>query len=197
MFESMTKLLEVIANYPGWVKYTIVGLISVILLLLIAFRPKAPTVIASEWKVRVYNFDNWGTSVRERHVGERFSGLILDHLLKLDLQAKTAPEPPPDPVGFVGYRGPAPTRIGDEFKDLAPFITVTGYVEDVEESAFRTHVRVSAIDSHLRIETLMVEVFLVEGDEKSTTAEARNIAGAIHSVIRTATAARNERRDGT
>lgn len=189
MFEPLTKFVDFVAAYPGWVKYTLVALTVAILLLLIVFRPQLAAPVVSKWKVQVYHFENFGTAVNEQHLGERFSGLILDHLLSLDLEARRAEVEPPYFLGFSGIRGLPPTSAGQEYRQLAPCILVAGYVEDAGSASFQAHVRATAIDRDLQIHNLMLVVHVVETDHDTMRSKAQSVANTIYQAAREVTVA--------
>jgi hypothetical protein len=61
--EQLTKLIDFLASYPTWLRYTVMGLLILIVVLLVVFRP-AKNESTSHWKLRVYDFDNWSEIAR-------------------------------------------------------------------------------------------------------------------------------------
>ena len=100
-------------------------------------------------KLKVFNFSNYSEAAKASHIGERFSGLILDELVKRDMQSR---------VAFIDtllkrsldifmYRNGPPTKDIAYLNELAPAVLVQGYVEDAPgQPDFRAHTRVNFID---------------------------------------------------
>lgn len=100
-------------------------------------------------KLKVFNFANYSEAAKASHIGERFSGLILDQLVKLDMQSRadfidTLLE---RSLHIFMYRGGPPAEDIAYLNELAPAVLVQGYVEDAAaQSDFRAHTRVNFID---------------------------------------------------
>jgi hypothetical protein len=103
-------------------------------------------------KIRVYHFENYGEEAREKQAGQRFSARILDSLLKTQLDAQKGSEALP-PASIFQFRGSPPEDVVRAFKELAPVICVSGFIEDGED--FTADVRVSYIDTDMGITTLI------------------------------------------
>lgn len=60
----------------------------------------------ASWKIKVYHFKNWGGSTEEQKLGERFSDIILDELLKrhLDVRKQLTAAEDGDPFDVIGVR---------------------------------------------------------------------------------------------
>jgi hypothetical protein len=185
VIEAIMKLLDFLASYPTWVKYTILVLLFGVAVLLITFKPPVKPKLGSNWKIQVYHFENWGRTLDEDKIGQRFSGLILDELLRLDLTANAADEPPPAGLirDIIATRMPTPAKVDEEYKEKAPFISVAGFVEEEGTNEFVVHVRVSAIDSDLRILTVLVDEIKLSKTRKEMDSVAKSLAERIYQKV--------------
>lgn len=162
--EQLTKFIDFLASYPSWIKYTVLGLLLTVIILLVVFKP-AKNGLSAHWKLRVYNFENLGETVSQKHVGERFSGRVLDQLLKKQLDAKKDNERKP-PTSIFQFRGGPPEDLLEAYKQLAPFISISGYIEEEEKGEmFTAYVRVTKVDANVEIEPLLNQSYKLSKNE--------------------------------
>jgi|SRR5215216_2020646 len=171
--EQIAKLIDFLESYPSWVKYLVVGLIITIVLLLIVFKPSK--MVKSQWKLRVYDFQNFGDLTTAQNVGERISGRILDDLIRRQLNAQPGAGDPP--LGIFAQRGTGPTtNLMQAYRELAPFVEVAGYVEEGRNlKDFRLHLRVTSIDSNLEINNLLNREYTFSKDESDWETVAHSV----------------------
>jgi len=90
-------------SYRRWASATL-GLVFILVVVFLAVKPSRTFVItaftgtatpAMTWRVRVYHFQNYGELARQEHIGEVFSGLILDELLRTHLNVEMVTTPSP------------------------------------------------------------------------------------------------------
>jgi hypothetical protein len=179
--ETIGKLIEFLDSYPPWLKYLVVGLIISIVLLLILFRPSK--VVRSQWKLRVYDFQNFGGLATAQSVGERISGRILDDLIRRQLNAQAVAGE--SPLGIVAHRGSRPTiDLMQAYRELAPFVEVAGYVEEGRNSKeFHLYLRVTSIDSHLDINNLLDKKYTLPQDESDWETVAHSVGEEIFQLL--------------
>jgi hypothetical protein len=192
MIEHILKLVDFLASYPNWVKYAVASLLVAILVLLIAFRP----ALGSGLKLRVYHFENWSERAADQHLGERFSGMILDDLLRRNVHAQEATGTPPTTDIFQFRSGP-PQDLITEFNAMAPFISVNGFVEDRRVSGAIAHIRITRVDAGPRIKTLLIEEIKFEDDPEAMRQAARAVSEKIDSVIQAEASSREASTDDT
>jgi TIR domain len=143
-----------------------------------ALFPRQKESSRKEWKVVVYNFDNWGERVHAAKVGERFSDLILDELLRLHLAAVHR-EVEPQHLVTMGPPDPVLSDLA-QYPDLVPFVAVVGWVSDEDSGQqISAGVRVTDIDSDLRQMVSLVERYSFEDDFKAMRAAAADAASKI------------------
>jgi hypothetical protein len=171
--EQITKLIDFLESYPSWIKYLVVGLIISIVLLLILFKPSK--MVKSQWKLRVYDFQNFGDLTTAQNVGERISGRILDDLIRRQLNAQAVAGDPP--VAVFAHRGAGPTtNLMQTYRELAPFVEIAGYVEEGRNlKDFRLYLRVTRIDSNLEINNLLDKEYTLSKDESDWGAVAHSV----------------------
>ena len=106
--------------------------------------------------IRVFNFDNHSQQAGDAKVGERLPGIVLNQLLKLQLQTRTAESRLLPSNVFMFRTGPPPDLVA-ELRKMAPCIAVSGYVDSGESATFHASIRVSSFSSDLRTLPLIVE----------------------------------------
>jgi hypothetical protein len=179
--EQIAKLIDFLDSYASWVKYLVVGLIIAIIVLLIVFRPSK--AVKSQWKLRVYDFQNFGSFTRERNVGERISGRILDDLIRRQLNAQAGGNPP---TGIFGVRGENPPNPMQAYRELAPFVEVVGYVEEGRGTGdFDLYLRITRIDSNLEIKSLLNKTYTLSKDESKWETVAHSVGEEIFELFST------------
>ncbi len=181
MMDQLTKLVEFLAAYPAWVKYSLIGLLFSIIVLLVVFRP-TKNGISSHWKLRVYHFENLGEAAKQNQTGERFSGRILDDLLRRQLDAKQGTERMP-PTDIFQFRGDPPQDLLTAYRQLAPFVCVSGFVDEGKSKQLTAHVRVSRIDADLHFEPLLARTYELSADESNWDAITQSIGEEIFGSI--------------
>ena len=181
--EQLTKLIDFLASYPAWVKYVVIGLILAITLLLVFFRPPRPAGL-THWKLRVYYFDNLGEKVKKNHVGERFSGRILDDLVRRQLDAKQGTEQRSFTNIFL-LRGGPPEDALEAYRKLAPFVEVSGYIDEEINGGFNANVRVNRVDVDLSFSPLLDKTYKLSPDESNWEATTQSIGEEVFGLIST------------
>ena len=140
-------------------------------------------------KVIVFDFDNFGEELKRENIGEYFSEIVLDRLLsygaKFEYNDKHKPE-----VIMIADRPPGGTFInyhfGNEFRELKPFIYITGYAlsNRWDRSGIFLHVRVGYVDNNLTSKFLFAEQVKIKSiDNKIIKKEADHISKKIFSKL--------------
>jgi hypothetical protein len=180
--EQLSKLVDFLASYPAWVKYLVTGLIFSIVILLIVFKPSKLAGLAN-WKLKVYDFNTFGEVVSKQRVGERLSGRILDDLLRRQLNAQQSKEQTPL-TSMFSTRGPEPIRDAlKAYQDLAPFVEVSGYIDENKSGDFNLHLRVTSIDADLRLMPIFSGTYIVSKDESNWDELSRSIGERIFALL--------------
>jgi hypothetical protein len=98
------------------------------------------------WRLRVFDFRNFGDQVEKRRIGERFSEYLLDSLLNIDTKIIGTK----DIQGVKGSRimrtiptrlPPATIHLRDGLSELVPFFAVLGTVEDNTQDSFTARIK--------------------------------------------------------
>lgn len=138
-------------------------------------------------KIIVFDFNNFGERLKSKNIGEYFSEIVLDRLLsygaKIEYNDKNKPE-----VTIVGNRPPAKSVIlyhfGEEYRELIPFIYITGYASELNKPTVDLHVRVGYVDNNLISKILFVEEVSIKSiDNKIIKREAYHISKKIFSKL--------------
>jgi len=130
------------------------------------YKNRKKTKNISKWKIRVYHFDNFSFEASQQRLGERFSGLILNNLLNMSLNAKRnmSLNAKRDMTQVIPMRSSTPVKIMKEYEELAPYISINGFIEDKDKDTFIVHVRVSKIYSTQEIETFLTKEYTITCD---------------------------------
>ena len=79
-------------------------------------------------------------------MGGRFPGFILDALLKRKIEAGGANKTWEQLINVTPYRVPEVVSYDEKYYALAPFVAITGYIDDVDtnnkQESFSAHIRV-------------------------------------------------------
>ncbi len=155
---------------------------------------KAPPVVAAAEPsadhaliVRVYNFD-MHTERADSHVGGRLPGILLNQLLRLDLEVTHEEDSWKSPIHIWQTRADHdPSEL--EHSRLAPYVLVTGYVEDADTPGrFAAAIRVSLVEKDVEARPLLVEEIEFEDTKESMTEALGDLATRIwHEAMRFAT----------
>jgi len=89
------------------------------------------------WKIKVFEFLDYGENAERNHVGQRFSAALLDRLTQrqLNVYQSTGPDPGDFTLSIIPIRG-APYEVSwKAYADLAPAIIVSGCIEDDRDRA--------------------------------------------------------------
>lgn len=131
------------------------------------------------WKLKVYDFRNFGPTAKDEELGERFSEMILDYLLKKQLDVKKADLYEDDAITrmFIDVRRDPETPPDwiAEARKLAPVIIVYGYADSVQGNNISVQIRVNRIDARLQ-ETPLINRSV------SLLRNQTNIESTVHSV---------------
>lgn len=119
--------------------------------------------------IRVFNFENYSPEAREVSAGERFPGVALNQLLKLQLQTKST-ESRLLPSNVFSFRSGPPPDLVAELRKMAPCIVVSGFIDSGESADFHASIRVSSFNNDLESVPLIVEDVEFEDDRPSMTA---------------------------
>lgn len=144
------------------------------------------------WKLKVYFFQNFGELAEKEQIGEVLSGLILDELLKKQLNLQQGTLPPSSSafifqgMSLIGYRGIVPDDVIEEYEKNAPFIAITGYIQPVENNKVIAHIRVSGVCSiDLRTINMFADQFDIPHESTEMQVKAIEIAEHIFDSIAT------------
>jgi HEAT repeat protein len=126
--------------------------------------------------IRVFNFENYSPQAREVNAGERFPGVVLNQLLKLQLQTKST-ESRLLPSNVFSFRSGPPANLVAELRRMAPCIIVSGFIDSGESvSQFHASIRVSSFNNDLESIPLIVEDIEFEDNRASMTSAWGDIA---------------------
>jgi len=134
------------------------------------------------WKIKVFDFADYGHGAEESRVGKRFSAMVLDAIMKRQIDVITTMGH--DPISIVPQRGPAYEAASvPAYTELQPAIVVSGYVGDRERrNEYFYSIRVTAAS-----ESALRPVFQKEGSFSTNTgAMEANAALVANEVIRVA-----------
>ena len=152
---------------------------------------KAPPVVAAAepsadhaLMVRVNNFD-MQTERADSHVGGRLPGILLNQLLRLDLEVTHEEDSRKSPIHIWQTRTDPDPWTRDHFR-LA--LLVTGYVEDADTPGrFAAAIRVSLVKEDGEARPLLVEEIEFEDTKESMTEALGDLATRIwHEAMRSA-----------
>jgi len=134
--------------------------------------------------LKVFNFENHSFESLEHRIGERFSDIILDELLKREktLQGKREDHREDEDMTTLTYslrlsiRGmrSAPMGSGEEeyYKQLAPVIIVQGSIEYSDSPEhFLAHIRVLFVNAELTFTPIMISQVNFRYEQMRTVAE--------------------------
>jgi hypothetical protein len=135
-----------------------------------------------QWKVNVFNFENYGEIAKLDHIGQRFSELILDALIRLQINANQIDkEPPILPIrGFV-----LENYDWEKFVNLMPFFAIVGYVVNPKDDIVSGSIRVARVTSGSRAITVMENELNFGYTPKEMREAAQSVAEKIREVILT------------
>ena len=130
------------------------------------------------WKIKVYDFAEYGPRARDNAVGRRFSAEILDALAENEIRAQKLNGT--DPMSVLPQRGPSEEAAQvNAYAGLAPAVVVSGYVTRNEESPdYYFTVRVTVVSVNALIPVLYKQGVIQDSENLRpiATALAREIA---------------------
>lgn len=146
--------------------------------------------IKPKWKVKVFDFMNYGGRMQKERMGELFSGFILNSLIKLNLNAVRINTKNPEYeyekliLEYFPTRGFQPTINWEEYSEYMPFIAIVGFVSQIDQEKFQATVRVATFTSIRNVDTQMVEEVVCSNQPDNMREEAHKIAEKINATIR-------------
>jgi hypothetical protein len=140
--------------------------------------------VKTEWKIRVFNFNNHGQKVEHARVGENFAGFILNSLIKLDLDAKRiAKRKTKIKFTFVVKRSPEPEIDWAEFIEYMPFIAILGFTSPVDDANFEATIRVVNVNSGWPTDIIYIEEIICAYQPESMKEAAYKIAEKVRDAL--------------
>jgi hypothetical protein len=129
------------------------------------------------WKIKVFDFFDYGENAERNYVGQRFSAALLKRLTQyqVDVYHTTGVDPGNAAMSIVPMRGSAVEVDWQAYADLAPAIIVSGYVEDNVDGAgsYRFTVRATVIGPAATLQPIYQD----SGQFNDTPDEIRQTAG--------------------
>jgi hypothetical protein len=161
---------EIVITKPGLkIRIAILGMIVLLSIPIVLKWGVIPN--NNFWTIKVYDFTNIGDSADKNKIGEKFSGQILDNLLKEQFQAQKGKiyDSHFKGAGIITIRGDSGT---DERKYPTPYITVYGTIQDDFNSGdYLLDLRVAAFSSDQPQKNgpsvpLLINEYHISGDEE-------------------------------
>ena len=151
-----TKTSRLINAAVAWVFTILIAAVAILFTTAIAFgRPQTLHALLMKnllpqseyWKIKVFEFADYGDRAEQKHLGQRFAAKVLDELSKGQTLAMKGARR--ERVAVVPQRAAVhdAARLYGH-RDLAPAVVVTGYIEDAERAGkYAYNVRVTVVSN--------------------------------------------------
>ncbi len=149
------KTFDIIVKHKSYIpKVAHKQLLSFDRVIEIYLKPIANNIESElNWKIKVFNFKNYSQQMEQEHLGERFSGIILNSLLQFNIDAGKIAE---EPV-IIPMRSNEPMIDWSEYEKYLPFIAIIGFLSPIDKNNIKANIRVVSVTSIVKAQPILIK----------------------------------------